>query len=783
MQTNSEEYGSRDLVGYGFNPPNPEWPDGAKIAISLVLNYEEGSEHTVVNGDEVSETLAKLGPGVTPHVNQRDVNMESLYEYGSRAGVWRILRLFQEKSVKCTAYAVGQALEMNPEVGQVLKEHGHEFASHGWRWIDRSKWTVEEEEANVRKTIRAIEKASGAPPKGWYYGMVGSKASPRSRALVAEVFREEGIPLEYWCDDYSDDLPYWIPMPGGQKDQGLLVIPYTLDTNDYKNATYQPFTTSDDFYTYLKDGFDELYREGSKGSPKMLSIGLHCRIVGRPARIAGLRKFIEYAQFVPHNKPSERGHSHDDHARDMQRMKSDVVVLQKRMQEALRRIGELECASTYQMPVQRTGVVGADKRPSLINNAPSNDTSILNLPDLQPTTFQQSFPPQKAHASTIAGTIQNGTFSSAPIQTLRGLIARPPTDNSDTTLSCTPRNREVPSTSAHDDSQRNDPISRGILTTDEAQRLFDIFFEACHELAPCSWITGQRDAEKTREKSSFLFTSICLIGARIRSTHNWLHPRYPSLVSLFDEHIQLLLLHPSSRDFTCEVVQSLLLSIQWPAVDIDLSSTSSSTSTPKSRFTDSYAWLMIGLATRFAKYIALEEVTHVDFGNSRLDEEKLQKMRVWLNLISVDRHLTLTAGLPATLVAPPTSLLRAFGSHPKAQSGDLKLAGLAELVAIVHRASISCGDVSLKKLDSITLSVANAELDSWEREWNAIFSGNRADPTFKQQMPFTALRWYRLALNALPIGVELGDIEKGTMSPTPAALKTGVDAAFRLLWQ
>ncbi|WVQ64057.1 uncharacterized protein L199_002216 [Kwoniella botswanensis] len=470
----------------------------------------------------------------------------------------------------------------------------------------------------------------------------------------------------------------------------------------------------------------------------------------------------------------------------MQRMKSDVVALQKRMREALRRIGELESASTYQMSVQRTGVGAADSRPSLINNAPPNDTSILNLPDLHPVTVQQSFSPQTAHASTIAGTIKNGTFSSAPIQTLRGLLARPPDDNTDTTLSYPSRNREVQSTSTHDGSQRNDPISRGLLSTDEAQRLFDIFFEACHELAPCSWIAGQRDAEKTREKSSFLFTSICLIGARIRSTHNWLHPRYPSLVSLFDEHIQLLLLHPSSRDFTPEAVQSLLLSIQWPAVDIDVSSTSTSTSTPKSRFTDSYAWLMIGLATRFAKYIALEEVTHVDFGDPRLDEEKLQKMRVWLNLISVDRQypsLTLTAGLPATLVAPPTSVLRAFGSHPKAQSGDLKLAGLAELVAIVHRASISCGDVSLKKLDSITLSVANAELDSWEREWNAIFSGSGADPTFKQQMPFTALRWYRLALNALPIGVELGDIEKGTMSPTPAALKAGVDAAFRLLWQ
>ncbi|KAK4686972.1 allantoinase, partial [Tremellales sp. Uapishka_1] len=332
MQTSSEDYGPRDLVGYGPNTPDPQWPNGAKIAISLVsastrfaghldlslggqvLNYEEGSEHTPVNGDGVSETLAsgkignpcrrmcspaffsELGPGVTPHIGQRDVNMESMYEYGSRAGVWRILRLFTQKKVHCTAYAVGQALEMNPQVGEALLAGGHEFSSHGWRWVDRSGWSEEEEEENVRKTIAAIKRASGIPPKGWYYGMVGSKASPRSRSLVARVFREEGIPLEYWCDDYSDDLPHWIAMPGGRADEGLLVIPYALDTNDYKNATYQAFISPDDFANYLIGAFDELYQEGLDGAPKMLSVGLHCRIVGRPARLAGLRKFIEYAQ-------------------------------------------------------------------------------------------------------------------------------------------------------------------------------------------------------------------------------------------------------------------------------------------------------------------------------------------------------------------------------------------------------------------------------------------------------------------------------------------------------
>ncbi|RSH92494.1 hypothetical protein EHS25_008910 [Saitozyma podzolica] len=287
METNTEDYGPRDIVGYGRFPPDPQWPGGAKIAISLVLNYEEGSERTPVNGDDTTEVLAS---------ERRQYGVPLRGEYGSRSGVWRILRLFEKHRIPCTAYAVGQALEMNPEVGEALKEGGHEFASHGWRWIDRSAWTVEEEEENVRKTIRAIAKASGGPPKGWYYGMVGTKASPRSRALVARVFREENIPLEYWCDDYSDDLPHWVPMPGGKADEGLLVVPYSLDCNDYKNATYQAFITPDHFAQYLIAAFDELYQEGIDGSPKMMSIGLHCRIVGRPARLAGLRKFIQYAQ-------------------------------------------------------------------------------------------------------------------------------------------------------------------------------------------------------------------------------------------------------------------------------------------------------------------------------------------------------------------------------------------------------------------------------------------------------------------------------------------------------
>lgn len=297
---NSMKYGPRELEGYGEKPPNPMWPENAKIAVQIVINYEEGSESTPVNGDNLTETLAsELGPGITPiEGGVRDVNMESLYEYGSRCGIWRILRLLDEFEVKATAFAVGQALLLNPLVGEALEERGHEVGSHGWRWIDRSSWTVNEEKENIRKCIDAIKKTtpSGTPPRGWYYGMIHSKASERSRSLLAQTFEEEGIPLLWYSDSYSDDLPYWIPYPGGNKDKGLLIIPYTMDTNDYKNAGYQAYITPDQFANYLIASFDELYKEGQNGFPKMMSVGLHSRIVGHPGRIAGLRKFLSYVK-------------------------------------------------------------------------------------------------------------------------------------------------------------------------------------------------------------------------------------------------------------------------------------------------------------------------------------------------------------------------------------------------------------------------------------------------------------------------------------------------------
>ncbi|KZO95454.1 carbohydrate esterase family 4 protein [Calocera viscosa TUFC12733] len=295
---NSTEYTPRDLVGYGGTTPDPQWPGGAKIAISLVLNYEEGSESTPVNGDGATEVLgSELGPGVQPFDDgQRDVNMESLYEYGSRAGVWRILRLFDQYQVKCTSYAVGQAMLLNPAVGAALQAAGHEAASHGWRWIDRSAWTFEEEKAFAKKAIRAIKQTAGKEPRGWYYGNVSARSGQRARALIAEVYREEGLELKYYSDSYSDDLPYWVPMPGGAATEGLLIIPYTLDNNDYREARYNGFQSPTAFADYLIGAFDELYAEGVAGAPKMMSIGLHCRLVGRPGRIGGLRKFLEHAK-------------------------------------------------------------------------------------------------------------------------------------------------------------------------------------------------------------------------------------------------------------------------------------------------------------------------------------------------------------------------------------------------------------------------------------------------------------------------------------------------------
>jgi len=267
------------MIGYGKNPPTVVWPNNSKLCLQFVLNYEEGSENCVLHGDSHSETFLSEIVGAHP-IKGRNVNMESLYEYGSRRGFWRIHNLFQEKKIPLTIFGAGMALEQNKDVCDAIKESNYEIASHGWRWIDYQKINKNEEKKHMRLAIESIKKIFGQRPLGWYTG----RCSPNTRGLVIE----EGGFL-YDSDSYNDDIPYWVKR--GQKKQ--LIIPYTLDNNDMRFATYQGFNSGDQFFTYLKDSFDALYEEG-KTSPKMMSVGLHCRLIGRPGRIQSLRKFLDY---------------------------------------------------------------------------------------------------------------------------------------------------------------------------------------------------------------------------------------------------------------------------------------------------------------------------------------------------------------------------------------------------------------------------------------------------------------------------------------------------------
>jgi len=277
----SKDY-PRDLVGYGANPPHPHWPGDARLAISFVLNYEEGGERCVLHGDDESEAFLSEMPGAQALPGVHHMSMESIYEYGSRSGVWRLLRLFKKYDVPLTIFAVAMAVERHPEVAKAMVEAGHEICSHGYRWIDYQYMDIEEERDHLNKAIEIISRVTGERPLGWYTG----RNSPNTRDLVMQ----EGGFL-YDSDAYDDDLPYWVDNNG----EGHLVIPYTLDTNDMRFATAQGFNCGDQFFQYLKDSFDVLYQEG-KDAPKMLSIGLHCRLIGRPARIAALERFIRYAK-------------------------------------------------------------------------------------------------------------------------------------------------------------------------------------------------------------------------------------------------------------------------------------------------------------------------------------------------------------------------------------------------------------------------------------------------------------------------------------------------------
>ena len=267
----------RDLIGYGRTPPDPRWPGGARTAVNFVLNYEEGGERTPLEGDATSEAFLHEVVGAPPAVGRRDLNTESMFEYGSRAGFWRVHRIFAAHGLPLTVFAVGQALERNPDAARAMVEAGWEVASHGWRWLDYADLDETVEREHLELAVAAIESACGVRPVGWYTGRV----SEHTRRLVVEAGG-----FLYDSDSYADELPYWLEVGG----RDHLVVPYTLDANDFKFLLPNGFVTAEDFATYLIDSFDMLYAEGGR----MLSVGLHCRIVGRPGRAPGLERFLEH---------------------------------------------------------------------------------------------------------------------------------------------------------------------------------------------------------------------------------------------------------------------------------------------------------------------------------------------------------------------------------------------------------------------------------------------------------------------------------------------------------
>lgn len=275
----------RDMVGYGPKPPHANWPNNARIAVQVVLNYEEGGENSVLHGDPAAETFLSEIINAAP-VEGRHMSMESIYEYGSRAGVWRLMRLFEKYDIPITVFAVAAALEKYPDIAKAFVDAGHEVCSHGLRWINYQDVDIETERAHMQEAIEIIERLTGERPLGWYTG----RTSPNTRKLVAE---EGGF--IYDADDYSDDLPFWRVV----NDRPQLIVPYTLDSNDMRFATAQGFNAGDQFFNYLKDCFDTLYEEG-QDTPKMMSVGLHCRLIGRPGRVKALERFFDYAKSHQH---------------------------------------------------------------------------------------------------------------------------------------------------------------------------------------------------------------------------------------------------------------------------------------------------------------------------------------------------------------------------------------------------------------------------------------------------------------------------------------------------
>jgi allantoinase len=272
----------RDMKGYGRAIPDPQWPGGAHVAVQFVLNYEEGGENCILHGDAASECFLSEIVGAQAWPGQRHWNMESIYEYGARAGFWRLWRMFTARKVPLTIYGIATALMRSPDQVEAMKEAGWEIASHGHKWVEHKDMSEEDERQAIGEAIRIHAEVTGERPLGWYTG----RCSMNTTRLVME----EGGFL-YSSDDYSDDLPYWLKKPGGGRH---LIIPYTLDANDMRFATPQGFNTGEQFYIYLKDSFDYLYEEGKRGSPKMMSVGLHCRLAGRPGRALALARFVDY---------------------------------------------------------------------------------------------------------------------------------------------------------------------------------------------------------------------------------------------------------------------------------------------------------------------------------------------------------------------------------------------------------------------------------------------------------------------------------------------------------
>jgi allantoinase len=279
MSKGSSSY-PRDLIGHGRNPPDPRWPGGARIAVQFVVNYEEGGERSILHGDQTSEAFLSDVLGAQPWPGQRHMNVESMYEYGSRAGFWRLWRMFHARKIPVTVFGVATALQKNPEVVSAMREAQWEIASHGLKWIDYKDFDEADERAHMAEAIRIHAETTGSRPLGWYAG--------RSSVNTLKAVLHDGG-FRYSSDSYADDLPYWVNGPNGPH----VIVPYTLDVNDMRFINPQGFATGEEFFVYMRDTFDLLYAEGET-APKMMSVGLHCRLAGRPGRAVAVARFLDH---------------------------------------------------------------------------------------------------------------------------------------------------------------------------------------------------------------------------------------------------------------------------------------------------------------------------------------------------------------------------------------------------------------------------------------------------------------------------------------------------------